>query len=144
MKNFIPQLLVVGLVCYGFVVSGQSYLVDPEAPDNAAADGTAANPFNDIAVAVQFASDEGGGEVLILPGEYTMTKIVSIETAAAANGPVIIKPMDGGNVKFNCDLRAAFEFTETSRYITLEGIELDGNTDKLDYWDIRHQSLLGG
>ena len=124
----------------GGVADPAGYIVDLNAPADPAADGSAAHPYNDIAVAVNAAALTGG-DVLIRGGEFQLANIITI-TAAATN-PVTIKPMDGERVKINYDLRAAFEFTGTSSNITLEGIEIDGNTDEIDFWCIVGQAFWG-
>jgi hypothetical protein len=117
-------------------------IVDLNAADDPAANGTAAHPYNDIAVAVAAAAPTGI-DVLLRGGEFTLDDIVVINSAAPAANPVVIKPLAGDHVKFNFALMNAFIFSETSRYIELEGMEIDGGTDEVDFWCIVAQAFWG-
>lgn len=105
-------------------------------------DGSVNHPYNDISEAVDSAV-VNGGDVIIRGGEYNITDVIFINAAASEAKPVIIKPMNGEIVKFNFDVRAAFQFTETSKFIELEGVEIDGNTNELDFWCIVSRSVWG-
>lgn len=118
-----------------------SLIVDPAAANNPSADGSAMNPYNDIAVAVAAAAAAGGGDVIIRCGTYELTNGISITTAATSSTAVTIKPEIPFCVKFNFGIRSAFTFEESSSYITLEGIELDGNTDETDFWCVVAQDF---
>ena len=119
------------------IVNAQLTLyVQPDATATSA-NGTLLNPYNDIATAVDLVATGGGGQVIVIDGEYEMTgKEVTITTAATATTAVIIKPQSQAGVKFNFKGRFGFHFSTSSGYITLEGFELDGETDSVDYWTI--------
>ena len=85
-----------------------------------------------------------GGEVIIIDGEYDMTnKEVSISTAATSSSVVTIKPQSTAGVKLNFNGRFGFEFDIDSRHIILEGLELNGRTDEIDYWSVVAQAFWG-
>ncbi len=119
--------------------------VNPDAPDNESADGTLVNPYNDIAATVQLVANAGGGNVIIIDGEYDLTgRKVLITTAATASGSVTIKPQSSFGVKIiSRDQYGCFDFDTSSRHITLEGIELYGMTDQIDYWTIVARAFWG-
>ena len=105
------------------------------------ATGTLANPYNDISFAVEQIK-ANGGEVIIIDGEYDMTnKEVTITTAATDSTVITIKPQSIAGVKLNFVGRFGFEFVDTSRYIVLEGLEINGVTDTIDYWEIVAKSF---
>ena len=121
-----------------------TYMVNPDTGDDGTADGTAANPYRSIAVAVDAVEAAGGGEVVIMDGEYDFTEssqIVRITTAATPATAVTIRPETPYGVKINFSIRSCFEFQEGSSYITLEGLEIDGNTDELRFWSIVSDDL---
>lgn len=119
------------------------FIVDLAASDNVNADGSGSQPYNDVADAVAAAVAAGGGDVLLRGGEFEITSVIFITDAATESGPVTIKPLNGEAVKINFGIRAAFQFTETSKYITLEGLEIDGGTDATDFWCIVGQAVWG-
>ncbi len=131
------------LLCVSITAQTVLY-VNPNIADATNADGSLGNPYNDIAVAVELAAANGGGEVVVIDGEYDMTnKAVSISTSATVLTPVIIKPQTKAGVILNFNGRFGFEFQNDSRYITLEGFELNGQTDNIDYWPIVSKAFWG-
>ena len=136
-------MFFVLLLLTGYTSAQTTLYVNPDAADNPSADGSLSNPYNDIAAAVDIAAATGG-EVIIIDGDYDMTgKSVSISTAATAATAVTIKPQTTAGVKLNFNERFGFEFEPDSRYITLEGLELNGRTDELDYWSIVARAFWG-
>jgi len=95
------------------------------------------SPYNDIAFAVNKVKQLGGGEVIILDGTYNIgDQEITINTSATVNTAVTIKPQTPFGVILKFSGRRGFSFTSSSKHITLEGIELYGQTDNLDYWTI--------
>ena len=130
-------LLIIGLAIHISSHTQVTLYVNPDAPSSGSADGTISNPYNDIASSVDLAAASSGGDVVIIDGEYDMTdKSVTITAAATPSTVVTIKPQTTGGVKLNFVDRFGFEFHTDSRYITLEGLELNGRTDEIDYWSI--------
>lgn len=137
---FLTTLL---LICNNTYSNIELY-VNPDLPNSGTANGTLANPYNNIATKVDLVAASGGGNVIIIDGEYEMTgKEVVITTAATITTSVTIKPQTFAGVKFNFNGRFGFEFSKNSRYITLQGIELDGETDEVDYWTIVSKAFWG-
>jgi hypothetical protein len=128
-------LFFAGFLLLAFPSFSQTTIyVNPGISHDQTASGTVSEPYGDISTAVQDVFLGGGGEVLILEGTYELTSPVSITTGAGENSSVIIQPVAGGYVKFNFGIRSAFIFRENASYITLKGIEIDGNTDETDFW----------
>jgi hypothetical protein len=115
--------------------------VNPGIAQNSSATGSSVDPYGSISTAVEDVFLSGGGQVLILAGTYELDSPVSITTSAGENSSVIIKPVAGEYVKFNFGIRSAFIFRESSSYITLQGIEVDGNTDETDFWSVVAENL---
>ncbi len=107
------------------------------------ADGTLAHPFNNIAPAANYAATHGGGNVLVRGGEFDLMAIQTITGAATSTSPIVIKPLPGEHVKINFDLLNAIVFDTMSNYITVEGFEIDGGTDEIDFWCIVAQAFWG-
>ena len=125
-----------------FVNAQTTLYVNPDGPNGG--DGTITTPYNDIAIAVDIAANAGGGDVIVVDGEYNMTgREIRIATAATLTTAVTIKPQTTAGVKLNFKGRFGFDFEITSNYITLEGFELDGETDSVDYWSIVAQAFWG-
>ncbi len=134
MKKF--SLLLTSVFVTTLSFSQTTLYVNPNA-NNSNADGSMNNPYSDIASTVDLVEAAGGGNVVVLDGEYEMTnREVVINTAATKSTAVTIKPQSAAGVKFNFNGRFGFEFSTSSNYITLDGFELDGETDEIDYWDI--------
>ena len=68
---------------------------------------------------------------------------ITITAAATAVTAVTIKPVPGEAVTFEVTGRAGFDFANTAAYLTLEGVELYGTTDQLDFWCVVGQSFWG-
>ncbi|WP_377713009.1 T9SS type A sorting domain-containing protein [Pseudofulvibacter geojedonensis] len=118
--------------------------VQPDAPSNVSANGSLANPYNDISSTVDLVEAGGGGNVIIINGSYDMgSNSVFINTAATTSTTVTIKPQSENGVKLTFTGRKGFEFDEASSYINLQGLELYGKTDVLDYWSIVAQAFWG-
>lgn len=124
--------------------------VDPTAIyviPNAAADpmenGSVTHPYNDIVEAINASALAGGGNVFIRGGEYQQSTVNSVSAAAPFGSPVVVKPLTGEHVKINFDSRAAFEFTDASKNIEIQGLEIDGNTDEIDFWAIVGRGMWG-
>jgi len=140
MKSYISALFLLLSFCAN---TQTSLFVNPDLSDNPSADGSLANPYNDIAATVQLLAATGG-EVIVIDGMYDMTdKEVTITTAATAANPIIIKPQSTAGVIMNFTGRFGFEFETDSRHITLEGFELNGQTNLVDYWTIVAKSFWG-
>ncbi len=139
MKIYLILLSTLLLSCAA--AAQTTIYVDPSLAHSPAATGTLSDPYGDISLAVEDVFLAGGGEVLILGGTYELTSQVAISTAATEQAPVVIKPVSGSMVKFNFGIRSAFYFEPTSSYITLQGVEIDGNTDETDFWCIVAQDL---
>lgn len=137
--------VLISVVFCNYWITAQTTLhVNPDVPNSPTADGSLANPYNDIATTVELVATAGGGEVIVIDGEYEMTgKEVTISTVATAATAVTIKPQSTAGVKFNFNGRFGFEFDNDARYITLEGFELHGETDEIDYWSIVAQAFWG-
>jgi len=116
-------------------------IVDLDAEDDPMADGTGAHPFNDIAIAVTVAEANGGGDVLIRGTQHELTSTVVLTTTATAASAVVIKPLPGEHVKIDFDIRTAFSLTEEAHHIEIQGLEIDGGTDEVDFWCIVAQAL---
>lgn len=107
--------------------------VIPYAPNNG--NGTPANPYNNISVAVNAAAAAGGGNVYVRGGEYELLDIQNIGAVGTASNPIIIQPAVGESVKFNFGKKSnGFEFLQSSRHITFKNFEIDGGTDNVDFW----------
>lgn len=141
MKNI---LLLFSLMYYVFSSTAQTTLyVQPDAADNPSADGTLANPYNDIAATVDLVAPTGG-DVVIIDGDYDMTnKEVSISTIATETTEITIRPQSTAGVKLRFNGRFGFEFTNDARHIILEGLELDGQTAQVNFWTIVAQGFWG-
>lgn len=140
MKNL---FLFISLICCNSIIAQTTLYVNPAASNNPSADGSLANPYNDIASTVELVAATGG-EVIIIDGNYNMSgKEVTITTAATESTIVTIRPETPAGVKLRFDSRFGFEFEPSSQYIALEGLELDGQTNQLDYWSIVAQAFWG-
>jgi hypothetical protein len=117
-------------------------IVDLKAPTDPMADGSVLHPYNNIATAVSAASATGI-DVLIRGVEYMLDAIVVINAVAPSTNPVVIKPVPGDHVKLNFNLSNAFQLAVGSRYIEIEGLEIDGGTDEVDFWCIVAQAFWG-
>lgn len=134
-------LFLTMVVCVELYAQTDRY-VKPDAPSGGS--GTLASPYNDIVSAVNIVKNAGGGNVIIVNGTYDMPDSgVKIKTAATSSTQVTIKPQSTAGVKLNFNGRYGFEFDEPSRYITLKGLELDGETDEIDFWSIVSQAFWG-
>jgi len=129
--------LMTNIIC----IAQTTLYVNPDAPNSGSANGTIANPYNDIASTVDLVEAAGGGEVIIIDGEYDIPEEVTITTAATPSTAVTIKPQTTAGVKLIFNDRFGFKFHSDSRYITLEGLELYGETDETDYWTIVSQAF---
>ena len=110
--------------------------VKPNAPTSGNGN-SVANAYNDIVTAVKKTEQAGGGTLYIIDGNYNMgSSKITIKTAATAATAVTIKPQTTAGVKLTFTGTTASYFHKDSRYITLEGLELYGKTDVLDYWTI--------
>lgn len=142
MKQF--YILLLFSFTYVSAIAQTTLYVKPDAPDSTTANGSLTNPYNDIAEAVELAATNGGGNVVVIDGDYNMAgNEVYISTAATAATAVTIKPQTTAGVTLNFNGRRGFEFTTTSKYITLEGLELNGQTGSLDYWPIVAKAFWG-
>ena len=118
--------------------------VNPDAADSESADGSLSNPYNDIASTVDLVAIAGGGNVIVIDGIYDMTdRKVIITTAATSSTAVTIKPQTTAGVKIIFKGNFGFRFETESQYITLEGFELDGKTNEVDYWTIVARAFWG-
>jgi len=148
MKLLRLLLLTIILTLPIFSVSSQAQVtkyVKPDAAKNG--DGSISNPYNDIAKAVNVvARDPKGGDVVIIDGTYDFRStsnngIIRISTKAKKNAQVVIRPQTEGEVILKFDGRTGFEFTEDSSWITVDGLDLYGQTDQVYYWDIVAKSF---
>ena len=119
------------------------YYVDYNAEDNPTPDGSPSSPFHDIVAAVQYAAANGGGAVYVRGVEHQLTSIIELPYQGPSNNPIVIQPAPGEHVKFNFSIRSAFELPTGSRNIEINGFEIDGGTDELDFWCIVAQALYG-
>lgn len=141
MKKVILIFLTIFQITAGY--SQTTFYVNPDATSTSA-DGSLANPYKDIAATVHLLKSNGGGDVIVIDGEYDMTgREVVITTSVSKAKAITIKPKSTAGVKFNFNGRFGFEFATGSKNITLEGFELDGETDELDYWDIVARGFWG-
>jgi hypothetical protein len=138
----VSMFTTIVVVTNGNVPDPIGKYVVPNAPQDPQEDGTVMHPFNNISEAIE-AAESTGGNVFIRGGEYNLAETVSISTAAPSNNPIVIKPLNGEHVKINFDLRTAFEFLKDSRYIEIQGLEIDGGTDAVDFWCIVAQAFWG-
>lgn len=134
--------LISFILCHSIEAQTIKY-VNPNAADDTNADGTIANPYNNIATTVEIVKNNGGGDVIIIDGTYNMSTGVKITTTATSTSKVTIKPQTVAGVKLSFNSRFGFEFDETASYITLSGLELDGETDEIDFWTIVAQAFWG-
>lgn len=135
-------LLLICLTISSYSKAQTTLYVNPEVPNGG--NGTMASPYNNIATTVDLVATAGGGNVIVIDGEYDMTgKEVRISTAATLATSVTIKPQTTAGVKLNFKGRFGFTFETNSNYITLEGFELDGETDSVDYWTIVSKAFWG-
>lgn len=131
------------LVFFFTGISQVTLYVNPDAASGSA-DGTKSNPYNDIAATVDLIEASGGGELIVVDGDYDMTgREVRISTQASPSTAVVIKPETDGGVRFTFKGPFGFEFETTSSHITLQGFELYGATDQLDYWDVVARGFWG-
>ncbi len=130
-------------VTNGSATDPSGIYVVPGAEPNAAEDGSVANPFNEIGEAIQAAATAGGSPVFIRGGEYLQSTVISVSAAAPYGSPVIVQPLTGEHVKLDFDGRAAFEFLDASKNIEVQGLEIDGNTDEIDFWAIVGRGMWG-
>jgi hypothetical protein len=129
------SLFVVFILLNVFCYAQTTMYVKPDAPSGG--NGTLANPYNKIPSTVDMVEAAGGGEVIIINGEYHIgDSKITITTAATESTAVTIKPQSPAGVKLIFTGRKGFWFDASSRYITLRGLELYGLTDVLDYWTI--------
>lgn len=136
-------LLFITIILASLSYAQTTFYVNPDAP-NGSANGTLVNPYNDIASTVELLKSNGGGDVVVIDGEYDMTgREVVITTSVSKAKAITIKPQSTAGVKFNFNGRFGFEFASGSKNITLEGFELDGETDDLDYWDVVARGFWG-
>jgi len=139
MKNkLLNFFLTWGLIfSFGNSISSQSTLyVKPDAPDDPSADGSISNPYNDIGTTVKLL-ESIGGEVVIIDGDYDMAgKKVTVDAIATDTTIVTIRPQTPYGVKLRFVDRFGFHFINTSRYVNIEGLELSGETDQIDYWSV--------
>lgn len=141
MKNNL--LLFITIILASLSYAQTTFYVNPDSP-NGSANGTLVNPYNDIASTVELLKSNGGGDVVVIDGEYDMTgREVVITTSVSKAKAITIKPQSTAGVKFNFNGRFGFEFASGSKNITLEGFELDGETDDLDYWDVVARGFWG-
>ncbi len=138
------NLLLLLIFISNSLTSQINLYVNPNAPSGGSANGTLANPYNNIATTSDLVAAGGGGNVIVIDGEYEMTgKEVVVTTAATSTTKVNIKPQTFAGVKFNFNGRFGFELATASRYITIEGFEFDGETDEVDYWTIVSRAFWG-
>lgn len=125
-------LLLAAVLLSGLLTAQTIVYVNPSAATNGS--GSQVSPFNDIPDAIDFAAGNGGGEVIVTNGTHLLTSSQRINTAATAAEPVTIKPETPYGVTFEFRERSAFNFEEDSRYITLEGFEIDGKSYENNFW----------
>lgn len=144
MKRNLLLLLTSCIFILLDTLSAQDTLfVKPDAPNNISSDGSITSPYNDIASAVK-SLETIGGEVVIIDGDYDMTgKRVRIDAVATDTTVVTIRPQTPYGVKLRFVDRFGFHFLDTSRYIVLEGLEISGETDQIDYWSIVARAFWG-
>lgn len=141
MKKHLLSFLCFTLASLAY--SQTTLYVNPDA-NSGSADGSLANPYSDIAATVELIKANGGGNIIVIDGEYDMTdREVVITTSVSKAKAITIKPQSPAGVKFNFNGRFGFEFSTTSKNITLEGFELYGGTDLLDYWDVVARGFWG-
>jgi hypothetical protein len=128
-------------VTLGTIPDPLGIYVNPSLLNDVGANGSVTNPYKSIATAVQIASGSLTPNVYIRGGEHQLTATVNINTAALS--PVVIQPLPGEHVKFNCGLRNCFEFLASSSNIEIQGMELDGGTDSVDFWCVVAQAFWG-
>lgn len=125
-------LFLLSLLSVTSLAAQGTWYVNPSASANGS--GTQASPFNNIPAAIDFAALNGGGEVLVTAGTHVLMNSQRIFTTASAAAPVTLKPETPFTVKFEFADRSAFRFEVGSSHLTLQGFEIDGNTDQNDFW----------
>ncbi len=118
-------------------------IVDFKAPVDPLADGTPDHPFNDLSTATDYAAANLIANVYIRGVEWDLPASETISTVALASNPITIQPFPGEHVKINFSQDFGLRFDTGSRYLTLQGIEIDGNTDSTNFWDIVSKAFWG-
>ena len=148
MKSNLFTLLLVICASYLFAqgAASETIYVDFNVTQSATATGTIGDPYGDLVQAINDAAanaqtNQAPGEVIILDGTYNISSSQSISTAATEAYPVTIRPQTPYGVTLNFDARSLFSFELDSRWLTVEGFNIDGNTDQTDFWCIVAEDL---